>query len=87
MARRFGSCPRRRLYPVLGLLLLLPLVPAVAQEVGRPTVGVAAGPSSYDLSGTGTSFVIAARLELRVRSIDPFGGTTADFTVGLARTL
>ncbi len=34
-----------------------------SQQLRRPALGVAAGPASYDLSGTGTSFVIAVNAE------------------------
>lgn len=62
MTRHRGLLPPRTPSSVAGLLILS-VVPALAQEVGRPALGVGVGPSAYDLSGTGTSFVIAARIE------------------------
>ena len=37
---------------------VLPMAPALAQQTSsaRPDIGVSAGPSPYDLSGTGTGF-------------------------------
>ena len=52
--------------PMCGLLVALQalLAPAftAAQEARPVTLGLAAGPSSYDLSGTGTSFAVAGQV-------------------------
>jgi hypothetical protein len=50
---------------LLGAGLIAPAVPAFAQAGSRLALSVAAGPSPYDLSGTGTGFAAAAELSWR----------------------
>lgn len=45
------------------VLLAAVIAPAGAQHVGRASLGIGGGYTEYDLSGTGSSFVIGVRVE------------------------
>jgi hypothetical protein len=75
-------------YPEVGAYLTLP---SRVAPYGGAGVGLSRRPSLTDFTVHGAAGLHAAvagawglRAELRVRAVDPFVGTTADFTVGVS---